>query len=239
MLGEIEPLKALRSCETRGSIIERILREYPTISLSQEHSFYRLRVNPTAAADPSQYDSPPDAFLGNGRIDSSGMPVLYASPDLELCLHECRATAEDQLYVAQLAPSATLRFLDLSANLEEHRSVTEFQSLDISVHMLFLAGRHSYGVTREIAMAAAARGFSGLVFPSYFTYLRRGNMPFQTVRGISARRFQEFRAYERSRPVQNLAIFGRPIRDGLVCVKGINRLVLRSVGYDFHFGPVL
>ena len=81
-------------------------------------------------------------------------------------------------------------------------------------------------------------GFDGLVFPSYFTYLRRGNMPFQTTYGISFRRIPQFRAYEQARPVQNIALFGRPIYDGIVAVKCIDRVILRRISYDVHFGPV-
>lgn len=230
MLGEVEPLKALQKSEAREAIIERILREYPAISLTPEQLLYRVRVNPTAASEFSEYDSPPSAFLGKGRIDSNGFPVLYGSPDLELCLHECRVTAEDEIYAATLAPNTAIRLLDLSAILEEQLPVTEFESLDIAVHMLFLASKHAYEITREVAKAASARGFDGLVFPSYFTYLRRGNMPFQTVLGISHRRIPQSRAYEQARPVQNLALFGRPIRDGWVCVK-----IFQTNGFALHF----
>jgi hypothetical protein len=171
-------------------------------------------------------------------MDSAGFPVLYGSPDLELCLHECRVTVEDEVFAATLMPTTELRLLDLSAILEEPATVSEFESLDMAVHMLFLAGKHAYEITREVAKAAMAHGLHGLVFPSYFTYLRRGNMPFQTVMGMSARMFPQFRAYEAMRPIQNIALLGRPIRDAAVRVKAINRVVLRSVGYDFHFGPV-
>jgi hypothetical protein len=104
--------------------------------------------------------------------------------------------------------------------------------------MLFLAGRHSYEIAREIAKAAAKTGLDGLIFPSYFTYVRRGNMPFQTALGISHRRIPQFRAYEQARPVQNIALFGRPIRDQIVSVRSIDQVILRGVGYNFHFGPV-
>jgi hypothetical protein len=41
-----------------------------------------------------------------------------------------------------MVPRRSLRFLDLSVVLiEEH--VTEFESLDMAIHMLFLAGKHS------------------------------------------------------------------------------------------------
>jgi RES domain len=50
-----------------------------------------------------------DRLAGNGRLDSPGFPVMYASPDLEVCVHECRVTREDDLYVATLGAVSSLR----------------------------------------------------------------------------------------------------------------------------------
>ena len=49
---------------------------------------------------------------------------------------------------------------------------------------------------------------------------------------------QAFREYERAKTIPNLALFGRPIEEGQVQVRCINKLILRRVDYDFHFGPV-
>jgi len=163
--------------------------------------------------------------------------VMYGSPDLQVCIHECRVTAEDDLYVATLAPVSPLRLLDLSALLT-HEDVTEFESLDMAVHMLFLAGEHSYAITREVAFAARAAGFDGLVYPSYFSLLHTGGMPFETVYGISHRRIPRLQEFERAKTIPNLAIFGRPVETGKVKVRCINRLIVHRVEYGIHFGPV-
>jgi RES domain len=236
MVGEVEPLKALQRTKARQAVIERILREYPTRVLSPNDSFYRVRVNPALPADPEQYDSPPPGSPGKGRLDAPGSPILYGSPDLEVCLHECRVTAEDDAYVATIAPRRSIRLLDLSTLLKEER-VTEFESLDMSVHMLFLAGRYSYKISRAIADAARASGFDGIVYPSYFSLLRLGTMPFQTVYGISRRRIPSLHEYEQSRAIPNVALFGRPVVDGTASVQCINRVILSRVAYEFHFGP--
>ena len=236
MIGEVEPLKALQKPKKRQAIVDRILAEYPTRTLSQTESFYRVRVSPSVPSDPSQYDSPPPQSAVRGRLDSSGQPVLYGSTDLEVCVHECRVTAEDDLFVATLSPKRPLRLLDLSVLLKEE-DVTEFESLDISVHMLFLAGKHSYKITRTIAEAARVAGFDGLVYPSYFSLLRIGQMPFQTTYGISHRRIAQYQDHEQAKAIPNLALFGRPVASGSVSVDCINRLILSRVGYDFHFGP--
>lgn len=238
MVGEVEPLKALQDLESRASIVARIVREYPTREIESTLSFYRIRKDPKAPSEPHEYDSPPGEYAGSGRLDATGAPVLYGSPDLQVCVHECRVTAEDELYVATLAPTRQLRLLDLSALLQESEQITEFESLDMTVHMLFLAGKHSYDITRAIASAARVAGFDGLIYPSYFSLLRLGVMPLQTTYGLSHRRIPQFQAHEESFAVPNLAVFGRPIEAGTIAVKCVNKLVLSRVAYDFHFGPV-
>lgn len=236
MVGEVEPLKALQKPKTRQTVIDRILQEYPATVVGPERSFYRIRIGPSNPSEPSQYDSPLGSMACNGRLDSRGFPVLYGSPDLQVCVHECRVTAEDELYVATLAPKVSLNLLDLSILLKEEH-VTEFNSLDMAMHMIFLAGRHAYKITREIARAAHMAGFDGIIYPSYFSLLRLGAMPFQTVYGISHRRILQYQEYEQAKSIPNLALFGRPVEQGAVSVQSINKLILRRVAYDFHFGP--
>jgi len=178
MVGEVEPLKALQNANSRLDVISRILNEFPGRILDIDEHFYRVRKAPAHPDSFSEYDSPPREKLGKGRLDASELPILYGSQDLEVCLHECRVAAEDETYIATLAPLRRLRLLNLAeVPWEEH--VTEFESLDMAIHMLFLAGSHSYGISREIASAAERNGFDGLVYPSYFTLLRTGEIPFE------------------------------------------------------------
>ncbi len=237
MIGEVEPLKALGDPASSPAIIERILHEYPGLIMRSEDTFYRVRKAPSSPDQPHEYDSPPVTLAGNGRLDSLGFPVMYASPDLQVCVHECRVTAEDDLYVATLSPASSLRLLDLSALLK-HEDATEFESLDMDVHMLFLAGVHSYPIARRISLAAHFAGFDGVVYPSYFSLLRLGVMPFETAYGISHRRFPQLQDNEQAKAVPNLAIFGRPIEQAKIAIRCINKLILHSVEYGVHFGPV-
>jgi hypothetical protein len=239
MVGEVEPLKALQKFGERKRVVDRIIRDYPTINIGRERSFYRIRKNPRIPSNAAEYDSPINIthVRKKGRLDSPWRPALYASPDLEVCVHECRVTAEDDIYVATLAPSNSLRLVDLTVLLKEEH-VTEFESLDMAIHMLFLAGSHAYKITRAIANAARNAGFDGIIYPSYFSLLRLGAMPFQTVYGISHRRIPSYQDYEQAKTIPNLAIFGRPIQQGKIAVQCINKLIIDRVAYDFHFGPV-
>ena len=238
MIGWITPLKDLQDLEKRRSVIARIIREYPCVNYGSDRIFYRVRLAPRVPSDPLQYDSPPDGSLCNGRVDSTGFPVLYASPDLATCLHECRVTAEDEAFVATMYPARKLRLLNLAVLLREDHPVTEFESLDMTVHMIFLAGKHAYKIVQEIARAARAARFDGLIFPSYFSLVRLGIMPFQTTYGISNRHLPSLQGHEESKTVPNLALFGRPVTSGDVKIRCINRIILNNVHYGYHFGPV-
>lgn len=236
MLGHIEPLQALQAAATRAPVIERIIRDYADVDFTADQLFYRLRRNPKRPADVTEFDSQPMSRAGSGRLDSSGFPVMYGSQDLQVCIHECRAAAEDDLFLATLAPARTLKLLDLTQVLKE-AGVTEFESLDIAVQMLFLAREHSYEISRDIALAAHAAGYDGLMYPSYFSLLRTGAVPFQTSYGFSHRLYPEFSSNGMPKMVPNLALFGRPIAIGAVTVRSVNKLILNRVDYDISFGP--
>jgi hypothetical protein len=237
MVGEVEPLLALRKAGSRQAIISRILNEYPERIFNTDESFYRLRKAPARPSKFEEYDSPPEGTSGCGRFDTIELPILYGSQDLEVCLHECRVASEDELYVATLVPQRALRLLDLAEVLSEEKT-TEFESLDMALHMLFLAGRHSYEISREISRAAYEHGFDGLVYPSYFSLLRTGAVPFETTLGISHRRFPGFREHARMTTISNLALFGRPLANGSVVVRCIDRAILNKVEYKVRFGPL-
>ena len=236
MVGEVEPLKKLQEPASRSSVIDRILNEYPTVVFNTRQSFYRIRKDPKKPENFSEYDSPPLEFVGAGRLDSMSFPVMYGSQDLQVCIHECRVTAEDEIYVATLDPTRDLKLLDLSVLLQEE--TTEFESLDMAVHMLFLAGNHSYEIAKKIARTAHAAGYDGLVYPSYFSLLRTGGIPFETTYGISHRRVPQLHEHEKAKIIPNLALFGRPIEESYVEVRCINKLILSRVEYGIHFGPV-
>lgn len=234
MIGEIEPLKSLVKRTERAKIINRIVNEYPIETITPNTIFYRLRVNPTIPSNIYEYDSSPKP--GKGRLDSKDLPILYCSQDLEVCIHECRITVEDELYIASLVPKKELRLLDLTEVLNEKE--TEFESLDIAVHMLFLAQNHSYKICREIAQAIEEAGYDGIIYTSYFSWYRTGVMPFQTIYGISLRRFPSYKQGAKSEIIRNIALFGYPLKENKIVVKCINRICFDKIIYDYHFGPV-
>lgn len=235
MFGEITPLKELQERKTRDSVLRRIVDEFPGYRLCEDEPIYRLRRDPSNHLDHDEFDSPPTEYLGHGRLDSTDLPILYASRDAEVCIHECRTTVEDKLFMATLKTTSTLRLLDLSACIQDHWS--EFESLDLAVHMMFMAGPHSYEICRDLTRYAKGVGFDGVVYPSYFTTTRLGRDPFPTYLGISERKIPDFPQIARFYTIPNVALFGYPVKEGKVVVNSINRVILRRVKYELQFGP--
>ena len=235
MFGEIEPLKSLQT-DSRDVIIQEILKKYPTRYLNEDDHFYRLRKNPEKPENSDEYDTPPAEFIGNGRLDDIDFPLLYGSQDLQVCIHECRITVEDKIFVSTLKPNRKLKLLDLTELIYEE-GVTEFESLDLAIHFLFLAKDHSYEICRKIARKAFEVGFDGIIYPSYFSYIRNGLIPFDTVYGISIRRIKAYNDYAKAQIIPNLAIFGRPIKEDILKVECINKVLINQIFYQTSLGP--
>jgi len=236
MFGETDPLKALQDESQIDKVIESIIAAYPSVVYSADDKFYRLRKNPSSPEKVEEYDTPPKTS-GEGRLDFEGFPVMYGSFNLEVCIHECRSTADDEMYLATLSPLNQLRMLDFSVVIEEE-NVTEFESLDMAVFMLFMAKSNSYPILRRLAIAVKEKGYDGLVYPSYFSMLHSGSEPFETTYGIANRSIKTFKEHEEKKVQKNLAIFGHPIHSGKVLVQRINKLFIRKVNYGVEFGPV-
>jgi len=237
MIGENEPLNSLQKKNEAYKVIPQILCKYPKKTLSKNSIFFRLRKNPKNPSNHFEYDSPPIHFSGKNRLDSKELSIMYASQDLDICIHESRVTVEDDLFLATLRPTRDLKLLDLTEIIQEN--LWEFESIDIALHMLFSAGRHSYRISRKISAAIHKSGLDGVIYPSYFSLVRTGAMPFDTIYGISVRRLPSYLEQAKSEIIENIAIFGKPIADKLVTVECINKLILNKVKYDYQFGPVI
>lgn len=115
-IGEIEQLQNLRDPQTRRTASLDLVGRFPERVFEVGSPFFRVRKNLSQYEEQelSQYDAPPDEFLGNGRLDSGMLPVLYGSENLEICIHECRVVITDECYVATLEARRDLRLLDLT-----------------------------------------------------------------------------------------------------------------------------
>lgn len=235
MLGENDVLSEL-DFGNRQYAINRIIEAYPSIELDSHKLLYRLRVNPTNPSNEREYDTPPLSVPKEGRLDSDGLNVMYLSSDVEVCVHECRTSVDDNIYVATLRAKRNLRLLDLTAYFKE--DCTEFESLRLAVRYLFLAQSHSYPLTRELAKSIMKKGYDGLIYPSHFSSVRRGDDHYlDWDMGLSRYVYDE--TYSESSQVRNYALFGFPIQEKKLEIVSINPLKITRAKYDFILCPFI
>jgi hypothetical protein len=197
-----------------------ILKRCSDACLEQGERIYRIRTNPKRIQDPQDIDTPPaqnDTTRGSGRFDSSNLPVLYASNDVETALHESRVRLGDEIVLGTLEISIRQKLVDLDAVkacLEGGRDLN-------ADHHYFLRARLGsqepidYRMLRILAFEARLAGFDGIKFRSFYSMLR-----------------------ENHESAVNYALFGYPIKEGRLKLKSWNSVRLLKASYDFQFGPL-
>lgn len=179
---------------------------------------FRVRVNPKndeSISTPAAFDPPPPAVEREfGRLDDHDHPVLYVSDDIELCLHECRVVISDEIVVATLSLARELRILDMCADIKSSGR-TPFEDPNVFVSYTFRNRGKSLEHCRAISQAVRDAGYDGLRYVSYYAQVRHHPKSL------------------------NLAIFGRPIGDGVLRLEAVNRVRISDMTYAFRLGPVL
>jgi RES domain len=189
--------------------------------IDQDTMFYRIRLNvpDDSKFDDGQYDAPPKLRRrGVGRFDNHKLPVLYGSPNLHVCIHECKVTLADDIFVASLMPTKKLSMIDLTGNYDQPEDIDPFDDL-----FWFFRGRMNanhpnvYRHCRRIAQTIRAlTDADGFIYNSYYTNV----------------------AGDTSGKAINYALFGRPLADGKLKVVSMNTMRLERVTYDYHLGPL-
>lgn len=196
------------------AIRKLIARIAPKI-VGPESMFYRIRTNITdGIVEPKMYDAPPSEYASEGRLNVAGNPVLYAAFDIETCIHECRATINDTLHIATIKPLTELKLLDFTEVIADSKEYTPFEMLDIAIRFLFTANSTTYPITQALAAKVKDKGYDGIIYSSFFNQVR-------------------------PKEYKNIALFGRPVEEGKVCIYCINRIQLETVQYQFLLGPAL
>lgn len=198
----------------REEIWNDIIGRCKVVIFDVNKKLFRLRSDKKLVqAIPEQFDTPPaEVVVSRGRYDSDSLPIFYASDDVEVCIHECRATLADSLTLGTLVPNKPLRLIDLSGSIDETSVTTEFESVTRMLVKLAYSGKQDYDLCRELAQHIKKRGFDGFLFLSYFSQAHK-------------------------RRLKNLALFGYPLKSGLLRLESVNRLILNYVGYEYSFGP--
>lgn len=211
MFGKPVEEGGLQKWET--SDYQKICNSYNERELDCETKLFRVQKNIEFTPEDGRFCSPPEVFRTTyGRFDSENLPVLYCSLEVETCLHESRVSLEDDIFVATMQPTQTLRLLDFTepkVDLE----ILPFDDPRIWLRSL-IYDHKSYHICQKLSAHIQSIGYDGFIVESYFQQATR------------------------ARHV-NLCLFGRPVVSGLVCVKGINKINLHNVSYEYGFGPAI
>lgn len=188
------------------------------LHISAGSQFFRVRLNVRAdegIVSASAFDPPP-SFIARepGRWDELDRPVLYVADDIELCLHECRATISDEIVVATVEVKKAIKLLDLSIPIVCEPS-TPFDDPNIFIAIMCRSRGVWLDHCRFLSKVALEAGYDGIRYSSYYAQAKH------------------------ARSSLNLALFGRPLEGGLMEVQSVNRLRLTDMAYQFQFGPVL
>jgi hypothetical protein len=219
-VGEVDLKRAFdEGGETRAAAARAFVADAPRIELATGTRVFRIRKNPKpdeTIATAAAFDPPPQHIKRSpGRWDDGHAAVLYASDDIELCLHECRVLIADEVVVASLRTVRPLTLLDLTADFPL-TGPTPFEDPNIFARFLSLS-RHEQWLdyARAVARAAEAAGLDGIRYTSYYAQAKHHS------------------------DALNLALFGRGIEAGDLTIEAVNRVRLTDARYQFSFGPVL
>lgn len=205
--------------EMREAAARDFVANAPRVELQTGTRFFRIRKSPKAdetITTPAAFDPPPDSLERSpGRWDDGQTPVLYASDDIELCLHECRVMIADEAVVASLRTARPLILLDLTTEFLSS-AATPFEDPGIFARFLSLS-RHDQWLdhARTVARAAKSAGLDGIRYTSYYAQAKH------------------------HANALNVALFGRVLEAGVLTIDSVNRLRLTDARYQFAFGPVL
>lgn len=209
-----------------GSLPKEVVRDQIVSKLrfteiDPSTTIYRIRLNlddQNKFHEP-QYDSPPNPRRrGFGRFDNRKLPLFYGSPNLQVCIHECRVTLVDSVFVASLAPTKKLSLIDLTGNYDQPDDIDPFDDLEWFFRGLMNASLpHVYRYCRRIAQTIRdMTNADGFVYNSYYTNIA-GDSEGKTI---------------------NYALFGCPLSEGKLGITSINTVRLERIRYDYHLGPL-
>ncbi len=202
----------------RLSALENLVSRVPRLVIPSGTSLFRIRCNPVldmTIVTAEAFDPPPASVERvPGRWDDGLSPILYASDDIELCLHECRVALGDEIVVATLRCERDIKLLDLTADIA-CTDPSPFDDPNIFVSFLSISRDENWlNYARSVAAAAQLCGLAGIRYKSYFAQAKQ------------------------KKNAINVALFGRPLAEGLLSLQSINNVRLTDAQYNYALGPV-
>jgi RES domain-containing protein len=140
-----------------------------TVPTDLSQTLFRARSVEIVHPNIEDFDFPPKRYVGEGRYNHAGMPVLYLASDKKTCFYEMR---ESVCTVAEIKIRRKLKILDFM-NLDESSS-KDTEILKTLVYSALISSkqenegwhRPKYVFSRFVADCALHAGFHAIKYPS-------------------------------------------------------------------------
>ena len=134
------------------------------------HPLYRARIKNNGLQHLiTEFDFPPPQYVGEGRYNHAGNPVLYLASDLKTCKAEVRA---ENVLTLEFELTQPLKIFDLTSEFYEIREYEDL--LRCLVYSALISAPQAedglykphYTVSRFVADCARSAGFDAIKYPS-------------------------------------------------------------------------
>ncbi len=158
--------------------------------------------------------------LALGRFDLPNVETLYLASNMDICVHESRSIAGDDILLGTLSVKNRMKLLDLTSSPNDLDHQNPFESVKLLISGL-MNTRECYAFLRGISEFAFMYGYDGIKYGSFFNQLLENDE-------YVSEPNNDF----------NVVLFGKPIADGHLEIASINRINLRKVSYRYSVGPL-
>lgn len=198
--------------------LDEVLLYYQSRQLEIGENIFRIRINPKNPELESDFDTPPFVYRkANNRLNDIDFPVFYGAFDLETCIYESKFDSEDDLFFVHTETTKPIKVFDFSELIDSQNDIFKemfaFEDMLYFSHFVFNTYRY-IRFTQLISRRIFELGYNGIIYPSYYS------------------RFRDAR-------YNNIALFGEPLKTGLLKCKSKGRVIMNKIKYDYSFGPVL
>ena len=199
------------SKQRKNKILDELFDKFTPKVLMKGSKIYRVRKNPDKPIDESEYDSPPHEHITEGRLNDNNMAIFYGSDNISTCVHEVKGTVYDDLFVATCNVRKELNIFSF-LDSKNHLDIDDINNHISYISYLFRTDLN-YKMCQLLASRAKEKGYDGIEYYSYFSKAAGVRM-------------------------SNIALFGYPLKNGVLHLDSINKLRIKKTEYEFNFGPV-
>ena len=159
----------------KNEFAQKVLQTLEALSQSTNtttmpSSLYRARgLEGLREISVGQFDFADPKYVGEGRYNHAGQPVLYLGDSKETCFHELRGK---NCAVAEIALDSDLKILDLATPYDSHKNQSDllnalaFSALLSTPQEEMGYKKAAYVFSRFVADCARSSGFDAIRYPS-------------------------------------------------------------------------